>query len=631
MLFSGWVTMDEQLPPPAYEDVVATAPPLRPQYFRQGSSSEEANKRLVDDISCLKDSTFSHLPRLKKMTSDLDTSYSRLKAHRARLDRELYDWKTTLLQMIDQSYKERVTQLGDLFETLEHKIIINRDKVFQTYNSARKVCGTATELADSRNQYSLQMLKRRLENKIVEMEELIPDDLMPEDNFTTWRLEKPHIGVGEISILVGMLEKGSSPEGSRKRLEESDQTVPESPPEATYSHVEDGTEDGAVGTTDTSRTRVTTEEASAPPIVEEPPTPIKYNLQHKFQTKTYKDKARCHPFSFAVDFDGNVIVPDKFNQKLKIFTERGQLIRELIHPQMRSPMYVALTLSGDIAVSDVDGGDIKFFSTSGVLLGSVPINGTPGGISFNLLGDLVTVDTCSKSLIVADPTIAKVKSTIRQYTVDVPVHAYTSDWRSTTVMQQRNFNYFQQPHYVAVDHNDNIFVSDRAANTIQMFDKHGQFGWRAGQGGSGKGDLNSPYGVTVSSDDAIIVADYNNHRIQKMNLDRGQFFDPILTGEDGIRFPTCVTYTADDRLMVAEYLTGEIKVFSRDDHKEEEEILPPAYGEAIGDRPAGRLTAELNDMEGGVTSAESEGRDYPYIPGETRVGEPQAPAWETTI
>ena len=43
-----------------------------------------------------------------------------------------------------------------------------------------------------------------------------------------------------------------------------------------------------------------------------------YRLLYSFNTKTYIDKARCHPLDFVITEDGLVVVADKFNAKLKV-------------------------------------------------------------------------------------------------------------------------------------------------------------------------------------------------------------------------------------------------------------------------------------------------------------------------
>ena len=55
---------------------------------------------------------------------------------------------------------------------------------------------------------------------------------------------------------------------------------------------------------------------------------------------------------------------------MQVFTERGQLIREITSPLLQTPACVQLTTRGDYAVCDTESKDIKIFSPMGALLGT---------------------------------------------------------------------------------------------------------------------------------------------------------------------------------------------------------------------------------------------------------------------
>lgn len=74
------------------------------------------------------------------------------------------------------------------------------------------------------------------------------------------------------------------------------------------------------------------------------------------------------------------------------------------------------------------------------------------------------------------------------------------------------------PHYLYVDVNNNIYVSDTWANKVLLFRQNSTIGEIvAGSGVSGSNDtqLNYPYGIFVNRAGTIYVADYRNHRIMK--------------------------------------------------------------------------------------------------------------------
>ena len=49
--------------------------------------------------------------------------------------------------------------------------------------------------------------------------------------------------------------------------------------------------------------------------------------------------------------------------------------------------------------------------------------------------------------------------------------------------------------------------------------KDGTFIGQFGSPGTGEGQFNSPWGITVDSDGFVYVADHKNHRVQKLDAD----------------------------------------------------------------------------------------------------------------
>ena len=74
---------------------------------------------------------------------------------------------------------------------------------------------------------------------------------------------------------------------------------------------------------------------------------------------------------------------------------------------------------------------------------------------------------------------------------------------------------FQGPSGLSIDANDNIYVTDKNNNRIQVFTSDGQFITKFGEPGSGNGQLIDPEGVGVDKESgAVYVADTGNNRIQ---------------------------------------------------------------------------------------------------------------------
>ena len=74
---------------------------------------------------------------------------------------------------------------------------------------------------------------------------------------------------------------------------------------------------------------------------------------------------------------------------------------------------------------------------------------------------------------------------------------------------------FHGPSGLSIDANDNIYVTDKNNNRVQIFSNDGQFIGKFGVAGAGDGQLNGPEGVGVDKDTGTVyVADTGNTRIQ---------------------------------------------------------------------------------------------------------------------
>jgi sugar lactone lactonase YvrE len=73
---------------------------------------------------------------------------------------------------------------------------------------------------------------------------------------------------------------------------------------------------------------------------------------------------------------------------------------------------------------------------------------------------------------------------------------------------------FSQPHNIAVDSSDNVYVLDSGNSRIQKFNSTGLFLSQFGQTGSDDEHFFSPLGIALDNLDNIYVADSDNNRIQ---------------------------------------------------------------------------------------------------------------------
>ena len=125
---------------------------------------------------------------------------------------------------------------------------------------------------------------------------------------------------------------------------------------------------------------------------------------------------------------------------------------------------------------------------------------------------------------------------------------------------------FRLPWGIAIDSDDNIYVTDGNNDRIQKFDSDGNFVAKFGTTGSGDGQFNHPRGIAIDSDDNIYVTDGNNYRIQIFDSD-GNFITKF--GEKGylsgqFDFIQSIALDSNDHLYVVDGNNYRIQIFDSD-------------------------------------------------------------------
>ena len=115
---------------------------------------------------------------------------------------------------------------------------------------------------------------------------------------------------------------------------------------------------------------------------------------------------------------------------------------------------------------------------------------------------------------------------------------------------------------LAFDDEDDLYVSDHRNNRIQKFAKDGRFLSSFGSEGSGDGQFNLPWGLTVAPTGDIYVADWRNDRVQKFSPD-GSFmrtYGESGRGDGQFHRPSGVAVDADGRIYVADWGNERVQV-----------------------------------------------------------------------
>ena len=106
------------------------------------------------------------------------------------------------------------------------------------------------------------------------------------------------------------------------------------------------------------------------------------------------------------------------------------------------------------------------------------------------------------------------------------------------------------PHGIAI-HRDNLYVTDTIENAVFQFKFEADMRLvaKVGSWGSGMGQFNYPYGLSVSPNGDVFVADYNNRRIEI--LDDSLHFQRSITHET-MEHPRDVKLTPDEVFVLCD-------------------------------------------------------------------------------
>lgn len=156
----------------------------------------------------------------------------------------------------------------------------------------------------------------------------------------------------------------------------------------------------------------------------------------------------------AVMPSGNFVAIDRFNDTVNIYSSDGRFISSFLAGS--SPMNVAVTKDGFIAVTDIGDKCVRLYSTEGTLLNTI----TQRGQGYELQWPLYIQAYSDNSLVVSDVLQRK-------------VFVFDEHGNCLKALQLRTsgVDSVLRPHGICKTKNDAIFVVDNALNTIEVFSR----------------------------------------------------------------------------------------------------------------------------------------------------------------
>ncbi len=117
------------------------------------------------------------------------------------------------------------------------------------------------------------------------------------------------------------------------------------------------------------------------------------------------------------------------------------------------------------------------------------------------------------------------------------------------------------PVSIALDKDENLYVSDEALDRISIFSNAGNFLGKWGVKGSGEGEFDRPAGIVFDTDDNLLVVDCLNHRVQKYTKD-GRFLSQWGghgSGDGEFNMPWGIALDSEGNVFVADWRNDRIQ------------------------------------------------------------------------
>lgn len=253
------------------------------------------------------------------------------------------------------------------------------------------------------------------------------------------------------------------------------------------------------------------------------------------------------PQCIAADGNGLIYIADPsigIIHKYDLAGKEAQYIYQAGEKRLGSPVGVALDSDNNLYVTDAQQAAIFKYSSDGVFLRELDGRGNlkrPAGIAIKSNGDKVIADALADKVFIfgRDDTFKGELS--------------VADFKET----------FNRPTYIAVDTQDNVYVTDTMNFTVRVFDVTGKYVRSQGQIGDVPGSFARPKGVALDSDRNLYVVDSIFGVFQIFNQ-KGQLL--LYVGQEGVRpgemtLPSGIFIDRNDRIYVSDTFNHRIQIF----------------------------------------------------------------------
>ena len=231
------------------------------------------------------------------------------------------------------------------------------------------------------------------------------------------------------------------------------------------------------------------------------------------------------PWGIAFGRDGMWAITDDTNHCVWIFDREDQLVRKFGsngagNGQFNNPFGIGFDANNHLYVTDYNNHRVQKFEIGGKFMLSF---GTPGSGNGKLKYPLGI-------------TVHNDKVYVTECFGGKHISVFQLDGQFSHIIGS---GHLSNPHFIAVNTNDQLLVADFNHNCIFMFTLDGNYVDKFGTQGTCRGQLNSPTGITADNCGFILVSEYDNNRISifdqngafihclgSRGSDHGQFSEP---------------------------------------------------------------------------------------------------------
>ena len=257
-----------------------------------------------------------------------------------------------------------------------------------------------------------------------------------------------------------------------------------------------------------------------------------------------------YPWAAAVNERDEIVITDSCNNRVQVFSSDGTYLRSFgskgdKEGEFNSPIGVAIgNENGIIFIADSANHRIQLFRGQGEFLSKFGEEGNldhqlsyPNGLSIGSDGNCIVADSGNKKI--------KLFSRTGQF--------------QRSIGSEGSFTF---PFY-CIQYKEYLIASDFKEDCIKVFDKAGHFLYKFGKRGTGDGEFNGPYHLSINKAEHLMVCDENNHRIQVFEVN-GNFIGKFGSkGKKIGRFsrPLSSAVLSDGRIVVTEFYNHRVQIF----------------------------------------------------------------------